>query len=74
MQEKTEQSQYLVEMRGISKSFAGIKALDQVDFFLGKGRVNCLCGENGAGKSTLIKSFQELIKRTREKSSWKGKE
>lgn len=55
MQEKTEQSQYLVEMRGISKSFAGIKALDQVDFFLGKGRVNCLCGENGAGKSTLIK-------------------
>lgn len=47
--------QYLVEMHGITKSFAGIKALDHVDFFLGRGRVNCLCGENGAGKSTLIK-------------------
>lgn len=55
MIEQVNENRNLVEMHGITKSFAGIKALDHVDFSLGKGRVNCLCGENGAGKSTLIK-------------------
>lgn len=41
--------------RGISKSFPGVKALDQVDFTLNKGEVHALIGENGAGKSTFLK-------------------
>jgi len=44
----------LLEMRGISKRFPGVLALDQVDFDLRAGEVHVLFGENGAGKSTLI--------------------
>jgi monosaccharide ABC transporter ATP-binding protein, CUT2 family (TC 3.A.1.2.-) len=46
---------YLLEMRNISKSFPGVKALDNVSFRLRKGTVHALMGENGAGKSTLMK-------------------
>ena len=43
------------EMRGISKSFPGVKALDKVGFSVSEGEVRALVGENGAGKSTLMK-------------------
>jgi len=47
----------VIEMRGITIQFPGVKALDTVDFTLRGGEVHCLMGENGAGKSTLIKAL-----------------
>ena len=47
----------IVEMKGISVEFPGVKALDNVDFRLFPGEVHTLMGENGAGKSTLIKAL-----------------
>jgi rhamnose transport system ATP-binding protein len=45
----------LVELRGVSRSFGGVRALDEVDLQLLPGQVLALVGENGAGKSTLVK-------------------
>ena len=45
----------LVEVRDVSKSFGGVRALREVSLSIAPGEVHALCGENGAGKSTLIK-------------------
>ena len=45
----------LLSVKGINKSFPGVKALSNVSFSMGAGQIHALMGENGAGKSTLIK-------------------
>jgi ribose transport system ATP-binding protein len=45
----------VVAMTGIAKSFGGVTALEQIDFFLHKGEIHTLLGGNGAGKSTILK-------------------
>ena len=45
----------MLEMRGVSKSFAGVQALRDVNFTVEPGQIHALVGENGAGKSTLMK-------------------
>ena len=47
--------EYILELKGITKMFPGVKALDNVDFQLKPGEIHAIMGENGAGKSTFIK-------------------
>jgi ribose transport system ATP-binding protein len=51
----------LLEVRGCSKSFPGVKAFDKVDFDLYAGEIHCVVGENGAGKSTFIKMLSGAL-------------
>ena len=48
-------TEFMLEMNHISKSFPGVKALDDVSLRVRAGTVHALMGENGAGKSTLMK-------------------
>ena len=53
---------YILEMRGITKTFPGVRALDNVNFKVKRGEIHCLVGENGAGKSTLMKVLSGVYK------------
>ncbi len=54
--------EYRLEMRGVCKSFPGVKALDHAQLCLRPGTVHALMGENGAGKSTLMKCMFGIYK------------
>ena len=55
-------SEFFLEVKGISKSFPGVQALDDVNFSVRRGEIHVLCGENGAGKSTLMKILDGIHK------------
>ncbi len=63
----------LLEMRGVSKAFPGVKALDKVDFTVYEGEVLALVGENGAGKSTLMKILSGIYKMDEGEILFEGK-
>ncbi len=65
-------SEYLLEMSGICKSFAGVHALDHVDFKVRPGKVMCLAGENGCGKSTLVKIISGVYTRDEGEVTFEG--
>ena len=50
-----------VEVRGLTMQFGGVRALDQVNFELGRRELRCLIGPNGAGKSTFFKCLAGLL-------------
>ena len=64
----------LLEMRGISKEFPGVKALDNVSLTVRPGTVHALMGENGAGKSTLMKCLFGIYRRDGGTVTLDGKE
>ena len=63
----------LLSMEGISKQFAGVPALQNIDFTVREGEVHGLMGENGAGKSTLIKILTGIYTRDTGKITFDGK-
>lgn len=65
--------EYLIRAINISKSFPGVKALDNVYFDLKPGEVHVIIGENGAGKSTLIKTLAGVHKPDSGTIEFKGK-
>lgn len=62
----------ILELRGISKFFPGIRALERVDFDLEAGEIHALVGENGAGKSTLIKIITGVHQPDEGEIFWRG--
>src|SRR3954462_5763988 len=62
----------LIAARGISKSFAAIEVLRDVDLDLKRGEIHALLGENGAGKSTFAKILAGVHRPSRGTSTLKG--
>lgn len=63
----------LLDVKGLSKSFPGVKALDSVKFQLHAGSIHAVCGENGAGKSTLMNIIMGLYRRDEGEVYLRGK-
>lgn len=66
-------NEVILTMKNISKSFAGVNALKNVELTLRKGEVHALMGENGAGKSTLMKCMIGVHKADQGEIVYKGK-
>jgi ribose transport system ATP-binding protein len=62
----------LLEVRGVTKSFAGVAALKGVDISIVPGEVHCVLGQNGAGKSTLIKVLSGVYTPDGGELAWQG--
>ena len=54
-------AEVLLQLNGISKSFPGVKANENISFEINSGEIHALLGENGAGKSTLVKMIYGLM-------------
>ena len=65
---------YILELHNISKSFPGVKALDDIDLKIKNGEVHALVGENGAGKTTLIRVVSGIYKPDTGNVIYNGKE
>ena len=74
MTEASEPRSPLLDVRGLSKNFGALRALDAVDFTLRAGEIHALLGENGAGKSTLIKVITGVLSRDAGVIHLEGKE
>ena len=64
----------LLQLKGIDKSFPGVKALSGAALNVYSGRVMALVGENGAGKSTMMKVLTGIYQRDAGSLLWLGKE
>ncbi|MFT4016465.1 MAG: sugar ABC transporter ATP-binding protein [Agriterribacter sp.] len=67
-------SNFLLSVEGVSKSFPGVKALNNVQLNIEKGKVHALMGENGAGKSTLMKILIGMLQPDSGKIIFKGEQ
>ena len=62
----------LLEVKGVTKAFAGVRALKGVDISIAAGEVHCILGQNGAGKSTLIKILSGAYTPDKGEFIWNG--
>jgi ABC-type sugar transport system ATPase subunit len=67
-------TQPLLSLRGLSKHFGAVQAMQNVDLDIPAGKVTALIGDNGAGKSTLIKTIAGIWAPSEGQILWKGKE
>lgn len=66
------QSEILLDVQNVAKSYGHVEAVKDVSFRVGKGRVVALLGDNGAGKSTLISLLSGVVKPDRGSLLWEG--
>ncbi len=69
-----EDQKALLAVRGMTKSFSGVRVLDGVDLEILPGEVHCVLGQNGAGKSTLIKTLAGVHRPDAGTIFWEGSE
>ncbi|HHI82515.1 MAG TPA: ABC transporter ATP-binding protein [Rhizobiales bacterium] len=69
----SENTQYRLELKGLTKQFPGVLANDHVSFAIKPGQIHALLGENGAGKSTLVKMIYGVMQPDEGEIYWNGK-